>query len=168
MVYLFKMSIIIQKMTSDHWPVVSEIYIEGISTGNATFEQNCPDWKEWDENHRKDCRIVAIEKEKVVGWAALSNVSGRCIYSGVCEVSVYVSESSRGKGIGKILLKQLISESEKAGIWTLQAGIFPENKSSINLHKKLVFREVGIREKIGKMNGVWRDVILLEKRSLIF
>lgn len=152
-------------MDKKHWPAVAEIYKEGIATGNATFEQTCPSWEEWDSDHKKECRFVMFEEDELLGWAALSNVSGRCIYAGVCEVSVYVAARSRGRGIGKNLLNALIAESEKQGIWTLQSGIFPENKASIQLHKNLGFREVGFREKIGKMNGIWRDVVLLEKRS---
>lgn len=152
-------------MTEAHWSVVSRIYQEGINMGHATFEQSCPDWKEWNKNHRNDCRFVAIESENVAGWAALSGISERCVYGGVCEVSVYVAEKSRGKGIGERLLKALVENSEKNGIWTLQAGIFPENAGSIHLHKKMGFREVGVREKLGMMDGVWRDVVLLEKRS---
>ena len=159
------MSIHINNLEPGHWPEISKIYEEGIKTGNATFEQSCPAWEEWDNDHRKDCRFVAIEENVVVGWAALSNVSGRCVYAGVAEVSVYISENFRGKGIGKLLLEKLVQESEQARIWTLQAGIFPENTASIQLHKKCGFREVGIREKIGKMNGVWRNVVLLERRS---
>ena len=155
------------EMKDKHWPAVSQIYLEGISTGNATFEQTCPSWENWDSEHRKDCRLVAYQSEEVVAWAALSNVSGRCIYSGVCEVSVYVRKQHQKMGIGRELLNSLIKESEEHEVWTLQAGIFPENIGSIKLHKKLGFSEVGIRRKIGKMNGVWRDVILLERRSEI-
>ncbi len=144
------------------------IYEEGIATKNATFETEEPEWIEWDEDHLKSCRFVALNDDKIVGWAALSPVSGRCIYSGVAEVSVYVSAAVRGKGVGKLLLNNLIRESENIDIWTLQAGIFPENQSSIILHKNTGFREVGYREKIGKLDGVWRDVILLERRSKIF
>lgn len=153
------------KMTQAHWPEVRKIYTEGIETGNATFEQNCPSWAEWDQEHRNDCRFVAVEEGVVIGWSALSPVSGRCVYGGVAEVSVYVSRIARGKGVGRKLLQSLVEESEKEGIWTLQAGIFRENESSIALHKKCGFREVGVREKLGKMNGIWRDVVLLERRS---
>lgn len=153
------------KMTEEHWLEVSCIYQEGINTGNATFELSCPSWENWDKSHRKDCRFVVLEDEKVIGWSALSGISERCVYGGVCEVSVYVAKNSRGKGIGKLLLKALVEQSEKNGIWTLQAGIFPENVGSIELHKKMGFREVGFREKLGELNGVWRNVVLLEKRS---
>ncbi len=144
------------------------IYEEGIATKYATFETELPEWTEWDKDHLKFCRFVALNDDKIVGWAALSPISGRCIYSGVAEVSVYVSAAARGKGVGKLLLNKLIQESEIKDIWTLQAGIFLENQVSIMLHKNTGFREVGYREKIGKLDGVWRDVILLERRSKIF
>jgi len=154
-------------MTTDSWIDVARIYEEGIATMNATFEKQIPDWNSWDKSHRKDCRLIALVDNKVVGWAALSNISGRCVYSGVAEVSVYVDSRNRGKGIGDMLLSSLIKESEKCGIWTLQAGIFPENISSIKLHHKHGFRTIGIRERLGKMNNKWRDVALLERRSQI-
>ena len=152
-------------MRSEDWPAVREIYGEGIATGNATFETELPHWQKWDSGHRQDCRLIAREAERVLGWAALSPVSARRVYSGVAEVSVYVSLSARGRGVGKALLKELIEKSEARGIWTLQAGIFPENAASIALHKALGFREVGIRQHIGKLAEVWRDVLLLERRS---
>jgi L-amino acid N-acyltransferase YncA len=157
----------IKSMLSTHWEKVKEIYEEGIATGNATFETTAPSWEDWDADHVKVPRLVAIENEEIVGWAALTNVSGRCIYAGVGEVSVYVSGTQRGKGIGRRLLQALISESEKNNYWTLQAGIFPENKSSIKIHEDCGFRLIGVREKIGKMNNVWRDTLLMEKRSKI-
>ena len=155
-------------MNKEDWPLVKAIYEEGIATKNATFEKDVPEWSEWDDDHLKSCRFVARDDQNLVGWAALSPVSGRCIYSGVAEVSVYISAGARGKGIGNLLLNKLIEESEHQDIWTLQAGIFPENKSSIILHKNAGFREVGIREKIGRLDGVWRDVVLLERRTKIF
>jgi L-amino acid N-acyltransferase YncA len=158
----------IEAMKVEDWPVIKSIYMEGIATKNATFETDLPEWVEWNEEHLTSCRIVALDEQTILGWAALSPVSDRCIYSGVAEVSVYVSTIARGKGIGKQLLNELIRESEENEIWTLQAGIFPENQSSIRLHKEMGFREVGYREKIGKMDGVWRDVLLLERRSKIF
>jgi len=157
----------IEKMEESDWRQVKRIYEEGIATKNATFETEVPDWFSWNENHLQTCRLVARNGKRLIGWAALSPVSERCIYNGVAEVSVYVSAPARGKGIGKRLLNQLIEESEKSDIWTLQAGIFPENQNSIQMHKKLGFREVGYREKIGKLDDVWRDVILLERRSKI-
>lgn len=154
-------------MLPDHWPVVREIYSQGIATGNATFETELPDWQKWDGSHRKDCRLVAVETSgsQVTGWAALSPVSIRHVYRGVAEVSVYVGSAARGRGIGRALLQALIRDAEAAGIWTLQAGIFPENTASITLHKSCSFREVGVRQKIGMLNGVWRNVLLLERRS---
>jgi phosphinothricin acetyltransferase len=119
----------------------------------------------WDRGHLKEARIVSKEEDRVLGWAALSPVSGRCVYAGVAEVSVYVSHKARGKGVGKLLLQKLIDESEAADLWTLQAGIFPENVPSIKIHEQCGFRLIGKRERIGKMNGVWRDTLQLERRS---
>jgi phosphinothricin acetyltransferase len=155
----------IEAMKKADWPKVKSIYEEGIATKNATFETDVPEWSKWDVDHLNSCRFVALNDQHIVGWAALSPVSGRCIYSGVADVSVYVSLAARGNGIGKILLSNLIQQSEKQDIWTLQAGIFPENQISIGIHKKAGFREVGYREKIGKLDGIWRDVILLERRT---
>ncbi|RKL65872.1 N-acetyltransferase [Salipaludibacillus neizhouensis] len=155
----------IDKMFSKDWEQVREIYLEGIATGNATFQKDAPSWETWDNGHILECRIVARSEGEILGWAALSPISSRCVYTGVAEVSVYVSQSSKGKGIGSSLLKSLIKISEQNGIWTLQAGIFPENTSSLILHNKHGFREYGRRERIGKMDGVWRDIILLERRS---
>src|SRR3954454_8336864 len=157
--------IIIDKMQPNHWLEVISIYEEGIKTGNATFEQQAPEWEAWDKGHLNNARIVAIEDNKVVGWAALTPVSGRCTYAGVAEVSVYVHPVARGKGVGKRLLNQLVEESEAINLWTLQAGIFPENAASVKLHEDCGFRIIGKRERIGKMNGVWRDTLLLERRS---
>jgi L-amino acid N-acyltransferase YncA len=157
----------IKSMLPSDWEKVKKIYEEGIATGNATFETTAPSWEDWEANHAKGPRLVAVENEEIVGWAALTNVSGRCIYAGVGEVSVYVSDLQRGKGIGRKLLQALISESEKNDFWTLQAGIFPENRSSIKIHEDCGFRLIGVREKIGKMNNVWRDTLLMEKRSRI-
>ncbi|UCG60241.1 MAG: N-acetyltransferase [Phycisphaerales bacterium] len=154
-------------MTDSYWPEVAAIYREGIETGHATFETEVPPWEQWDNNHRRDCRLVAGSGDTIAGWAALSPVSGRCAYRGVAEVSLYVKESVRGVGVGKALLEALIEESERIGIWTLQGGTFPENKASIALQKSCGFREVGYRERIGQVNGVWRDVILMERRSKV-
>ena len=154
-------------MTADHWPQVKAIYESGIATGNATFQTAAPEWEEWDKAHVKTCRLVAIENSQVIGWAALTAVSGRCVYAGVGEVSVYIHPEARGKNVGTQLLQALITESEANGFWTLQAGIFPENIASIKVHEKCGFRLVGRREKIGQMNGLWRDTLLLERRSLI-
>lgn len=152
-------------LTSHHYPQVKHIYEQGLATGNSTFQTSAPDWDEWNYSHLMECRIVAVEDDAVVGWAALTPVSGRCVYAGVAEVSVYVGENYRGKGYGSKLLDALIRESEKNNLWTLQAGIFPENAASIRIHEALGFRKVGYREKIGKLNGIWRDTILLERRS---
>lgn len=152
-------------MQEVHSKDVQRIFEEGINTGNATFETSAPSWKEWDEAHLREPRLVVMEDDKVLGWAALTPVSGRCVYAGVAEVSIYLSEKARGKGIGKMLLKALIEKSEDLGIWTLQAGIFPENTVSIKIHEACGFSLVGIRKKIGKMKEQWRDVALLERRS---
>jgi phosphinothricin acetyltransferase len=157
----------ITPMQPEDWPAVREIYREGIATGQATFEVDLPAWEKWDAAHRKDCRLLARNAEQIFGWAALSPVSARRVYSGVAEVSVYVAASARGIGVGKRLLQALIEESERNEIWTLQAGIFPENTASVTLHKSCGFRELGVRRRIGKLREVWRDVLLLERRSLI-
>lgn len=149
------------------WAAVKKIYEEGIATGNATFQQSAPQWEEWDNTHLPHSRIVAKDEDQVLGWAALTPVSGRCVYAGVAEVSVYVREGARGKGLGRQLLQRLIEESEQNKIWTLQASIFPENIESIKIHEACGFRIVGYREKIGSMNGTWRDTILMERRSKI-
>ena len=153
-------------MVSEDWPQVLEIYREGISTGNATFETDPPTWEKWSSDHLPDCRLIARDSQ-VLGWAALSPVSSRRVYAGVTEVSIYVGSAARGQGVGRALLLALIRSAEAAGIWTLQAGIFPENVASIHLHKSSGFREVGRRERIGKMGGRWRDVMLLERRSKV-
>ena len=147
------------------WPQVAAIYQEGIATGQATFEMAVPAFEHWDRNHLGIARFVAGQGGIIVGWAALSLVSQRQVYAGVAEVSVYVAAASRGSGVGRQLLEALIDESERNGIWTLQAGIFPENAASIALHLACGFREVGRRERIGKMNGQWRDTLLFERRS---
>lgn len=147
------------------WIQVKSIYEEGIQTKNATFETSSGSWDEWNSSHLSEPRLVAETSDKVVGWTALSPVSDRCIYGGVAEVSVYVSSYAQGRGIGFTLLTRLVKESESHNIWTLQAGIFPENQTSIKLHEKAGFRIVGTREKLGKLDGHWRDVVLMEKRS---
>ncbi|MGA9542523.1 MAG: N-acetyltransferase family protein [Candidatus Sulfotelmatobacter sp.] len=152
-------------MQPSDWLAVREIYAEGIATGQATFETLLPDWEKWDSSHRQDCRLVGRGGGRVVGWAALSPVSARRVYSGVAEVSVYVAAVARGHGLGTILLKALIEESERCGVWTLQAGIFPESAASIAIHKSCGFHEVGKRQRIGKLGETWRDVLLLERRS---
>ncbi|MFS8082215.1 MAG: N-acetyltransferase family protein [Ginsengibacter sp.] len=158
---------LLRTMQEGDWAFVSEIYKQGIDTENATFQQEVPTWAQWDNGHLLKCRIIAIAENVIVGWAALLPVSSRFVYSGVAEVSVYVSAQHRGQGIGKKLLERLIKESEANNIWTLQAGIFPENIASISLHEKLGFRKVGFREKIGKMKNTWRDLYFYERRSEI-
>lgn len=153
-------------MVATDYEQVAQIYQQGIATGNATFQQDIPTWEDWDESHLKNCRTVGIMDNKIVGWAALTAVSSRCVYAGVAEVSVYVANNYRGLKVGTKLLEYLIEESEASNIWTLQAGIFPENIASIKIHELLGFRIVGKREKIGKMNGKWRDTLLLERRSV--
>jgi phosphinothricin acetyltransferase len=161
------MDFVIDEMNERDWEQVHSIYLEGIATGHATFEAEAPMWERWDADHLPGCRMVAREGEIIKGWAALSPVSGRCAYAGVAETSVYVGDKYRGEGVGRALLEALVRASEKAGIWTLQAGVFPENGASLMLHERCGFRQVGRRERIGRMNGVWRDTLLLERRSEI-
>jgi phosphinothricin acetyltransferase len=158
---------LIEAMQPGDWPVVRSIYLEGIATGHATFETEAPSWQDWDDSHCHFGRLVARERDQIVGWAALSPVSRRKVYSGVAEVSVYVKGDSRGQGVGRALLEKLICESEQNGIWTLQASVFPENAATIGLHRACGFREVGRRERIGKLKGKWRDTLLLERRSQV-
>ncbi len=152
-------------MNASDWEQVRAIYLEGIRSGHSTFETDAPSWEKWDEGHLEFARLVMRDGEIVLGWAALSPVSKRYAYRGVAEVTVYVSEAARGQGIGHALLKALIDESERNGIWTLQASIFPENTASVQLHLRCGFREVGRRERIAMLNGVWRDTLLFERRS---
>jgi L-amino acid N-acyltransferase YncA len=159
-------------MTIDHmnvndWQQVRAIYLEGIAAGNSTFETEAPSWAKWDEGHLQIARLVMRAGEKIVGWAALSPVSKRSAYRGVAELTVYVTESARGQGVGRALLQALIEESERNRIWTLQASIFPENTASLKLHLACGFREVGRRERIAMLNGIWRDTLLFERRSQI-
>lgn len=163
------MKLEIRALTDTDWESVRSIYLDGIATGKATFETIAPTWEGWNANHLPFARLVATLPltDQVRGWAALSAVSRRAVYAGVAEVSVYVAADARGLGIGKELMGRLIAESERNGIWTLQAGIFPENAASIVLHKTFGFKVVGIRARIGKLNGRWRDTVLLERRSQI-
>lgn len=161
------MEVRVERMKDEDWDAVRAIYQEGIATGNATFETAVPTWEEWNQDHLQDGRLVARYQDQLVGWAALTPVSGRCVYAGVAEVSVYVAATTRGQGVGKTLLQALVQESEEAGIWTLQAGIFPENGASLALHHACGFRQVGRRERLGQMDGMWRDVILMERRSQV-
>jgi L-amino acid N-acyltransferase YncA len=160
-------AITIRNMPYEAWSSVRDIYQKGMDTKNATFETKAPEWQAWDKAHRKDCRLVAENSGQVIGWAALSNVSGRCVYSGVAEVSIYIDPAFHGQGVGSLLMEKLIDESELNNIWTLQAGIYPENEASVKLHLKYGFRIVGTRVKIGKRDGIWRDVLFLERRSKI-
>lgn len=152
-------------MLSSDWPIVAQIYAEGIQTGIATFETQAPSYEDWDKAHETSCRLVAKKENTIMGWAAISQVSSRCVYGGVGEVSIYIGQAYRGQGVGLMLLKALIQESEAAGYWTLQSGIFPENKASIKLHERAGFRFLGKRERIAKINGIWKDNLLFEKRS---
>ena len=149
----------------EDWPEVSRIYAEGIATGNATFETAVPSWEEWDAAHLGQQRFVAETGGEVVGWIATAPVSSRCCYAGVAEISAYVAENARGQGVGGALLDRLIETTEAAGVWTLETGVFPENEPSLALLRRFGFREVGVRERIGQLNGVWRDVVLMERRS---
>ena len=149
----------------EDWPEVSRIYAEGIATRNATFETALPSWADWDAAHLCEHRFVAETDGGVVGWIALVPVSSRPCYRGVLEVSAYVDEQARGRGVGATLLERLIESAEAAGVWTLETGVFPENEASLALLKRFGFREVGVRERIGELDGVWRDVVLLERRS---
>jgi phosphinothricin acetyltransferase len=157
--------IAIEALAPEDWNDVRRIYAEGIATGNATFETEPPTWEAWDRSHRPGSRLAARSGGRIVGWAALSKVSERCAYGGVAEVSVYVAADARGRGVGRRLLEELVRSSEEAGVWTLQAGIFPENTASIALHERCGFRLVGVREKLGRLRGAWRDVAQLERRS---
>lgn len=158
----------IYEMTELDWPQVANIYLEGINTGIATFQKEIPTWEEWDKGHIKACRLVGRVEDTILGWGALSKASSRCVYGGVAEVSLYIGEKERGRGLGKAILEALIKSSEENGFWTLQSGIIRENTASRNLHEKCGFRELGIREKIAKMdNGDWHDVVLMERRSKI-
>lgn len=159
--------VVIEDMAAGDWDAVRAIYEEGIATGHATFEQSTPEWEQWNSGHLPSCRLIAKANSHVLGWAALSPVSKRQVYVGVAEVSVYVAEQARGKGIGLELLTALVKASESHGIWALQAVIFPENKASIELHKRCGFRIVGTRERIGRMHGKWRDTVLMERRSSV-
>jgi L-amino acid N-acyltransferase YncA len=163
-----EMNLEIQPMNEEDWPVIAEIYQLGIETGIATFQTDVPSFSEWDREHIKKCRFVAKIDHTVAGWIALASVSSCCVYAGVAEVSIYIAPSCRGKGVGKALLNHLVTESEKAGFWTLQSGIIEDNLPSLKLHEKCGFRQIGLREKIGRdSNGKWRSTVLMERRSKI-
>lgn len=158
------MRIAIVPLVADHWPAVRRIYEEGIATGQATFETAAPEWQAFDVGRTQDCRLAALEGDLLLGWAALSPFSSRPVYRGVAEASVYVAADARGRGLGSRLLEALIEESERCGYWTLLAKIFPENTASMALVRRYGFREVGRLERLGAQHGVWRDVVLLERR----
>ena len=163
-----KHTIHFRPLTPDDWPAVSEIYRQGIASGDATFETRVPDWKSWDAARSPDCRIIAEVDGQVVGFGGLSPVSGRPVYAGVREVMIYVAQSARGHGVGGRLLRRLVAETEALGIWTLQAGIFPENAASIRIFENAGFRILGTHERLGRFHdGRWRDVVLMERRSRV-
>jgi L-amino acid N-acyltransferase YncA len=155
----------IRDLRPEHWSEVARIYAQGIATGNATFETEVPSWEEWNAAHLPEHRFVAEAEGSVLGWIALAPVSSRCCYAGVAEVSAYIAEGARGQGVGAALLERAIESAEAAGLWTLETGVFPENEASLAVLKRFGFREVGVRERLGQMNGHWRDVVLLERRS---
>ena len=158
----------IEEMKESDWEQVANIYLEGIKTEKATFQTEVPTWDSWNNGHINSCRLVVRSDSKVLGWAALSMTSSRCVYAGVAEVSIYIGEKYKGKGIGTALLNKLIELSEENGFWTLQSGIISKNTRSIELHKKCGFRKIGIREKVAKMNNKeWMDVTFMERRSTI-
>jgi L-amino acid N-acyltransferase YncA len=156
---------VVRPMRDEDWPRVRAIYLEGIATGNATFETEAPSFERWSNSHLPEHRFVALRGEDVVGWAALSPVSDRCAYAGVAEVSVYVAQHARGEHVGRKLLETVTASADSAGIWTIQTGIFPENVASVQLHLRCGFRVVGTRERLGQLQGRWRDVLLLERRQ---
>jgi L-amino acid N-acyltransferase YncA len=158
-------AVAIEALRPGHWDDVARIYAEGIATGHATFETEVPSWERWDGAHLAEHRFVAVAGGRVVGWVAAVAVSDRCVYGGVVENGVYVATEARGRGIGLALLEALVASTEAAGIWTIQSGIFPENTASLRAHERVGFRVVGRRERIGQLNGVWRDVLLVERRS---
>jgi L-amino acid N-acyltransferase YncA len=162
---VFEPEPVVRELREADWPAVVAVYGEGIRTGNATFETAAPGWAEWDAGHLVASRLVAELEGEVVGWAALVPYSSRSCYAGVAEDSVYVAERARRRGIGRLLLSELVAQADRAGFWTLQAGIFPENEASLWLHEACGFRRVGIRRRIGQLDGVWRDVVLLERRA---
>jgi L-amino acid N-acyltransferase YncA len=155
----------VRELRREDWPAVKAIFEQGIAGGDATFETEAPSWEDWDSSHLEGHRVVALQDGEVVGWAALAPVSGRCVYRGVTEDSVYVADAAHGRGVGRALLAELIARAERDGIWTIQAGIFPENGASIELHRRCGFRILGVHERLGKQRGVWRDVVRMERRS---
>ncbi|MGV8967751.1 MAG: GNAT family N-acetyltransferase [Cellulomonas sp.] len=166
------MSARIRHLTDDDAAAVLAIYAEGIATGTATFETAAPPWESWDASHLAEHRFVAADDaaadgDVVLGWVAASPVSGRCVYAGVIEVSVYVAAAGRGRGLGGALVEALVESSEAAGVWTLEAGVFSDNAPSLALLDRHGFRRVGVRERLAQRDGLWRDVVLLERRSSV-
>jgi L-amino acid N-acyltransferase YncA len=157
----------IASLAPKDWSAVRAVYLEGIATGNSTFENSAPEWEMWDRDHLPTCRLTARRGGEIVGWGALSPISRRTVCAGVAEVSIYVAASARGQGVGLALLSAIVKASERAGIWTLQGGVFPENPASLALLRRAGFRVVGTRKRIGCMDGRWRDVMLLERRSVV-
>jgi L-amino acid N-acyltransferase YncA len=157
--------LIVRDLRPDDWPEVAQIYGEGIATGNATFETEVPGWKAWEAAHVREHRFVAEQDGRVLGWIALTPVSQRPCYEGVAEISVYVAAGARGNGVGSELLAAVVESAERGGVWTLQTSVFPENEASLALLHRFGFRRVGIRERIGQLHGVWRDTVLVERRS---
>lgn len=161
------MNFVIDSLQPSDWPAIRAIYEEGIASGQATFETQAPSWEDWDANHLPFGRLVARREGTVLGWAALSPTSRRKCYAGVAEVSIYVAPAHHGQGMGKALLEELISASERHGIWTLQGGTFPENVASLRLQQSCGFRIIGRRERVGQLHGIWRDTVLTERRSKV-
>jgi L-amino acid N-acyltransferase YncA len=155
----------VRPFRDDDWLAVHDIYTQGIGTGNATFETEAPNFERWSATHPAEHRLVAVVHGAIVGWVAASPVSDRCAYAGVLEHSVYVDERVQGQGIGRHLLEAFIAHADAAGIWTIQSGIFPENVASVELHRRCGFRVVGTRERLGQLHGIWRDVLLMERRK---
>jgi L-amino acid N-acyltransferase YncA len=156
--------VLVRPLDPSDYPAVAAVFAEGIATGLATFETTVPSWEEWDAAHLSDHRFVAEEDGEVVGWVAVVPYSRRAVYRGVGEESVYVAERARGRGVGRVLLEAVIESARAGGLWTLQAGVFTDNTASLELHRRLGFREVGVRERLGRLDGAWRDVVLLERR----
>jgi L-amino acid N-acyltransferase YncA len=157
----------VRPLVPSDWPDVERIYAAGIETGNATFETATPSFEAWDSSHLEGHRVVALQDGGIVGWAALARVSRRACYAGVAEDSVYVAPEAQGRGVGRALLQRLVADSERAGIWTLQCGIFPENEVSLALHRRCGFRVVGVRVALAQLHGIWRDVVFMERRSAV-